>query len=114
VYSEILSRQAMSAQTTKTQLETHYSQIQQINNLIADSSAGLSPALQDFFKAVQGAASDPDQAASRQSMLSSAETLAARFHSMDTYLSEIRQGVNDQISASVGVINAYASQIAQL
>ena len=114
VYSDILARQTMSAQTAKSQLDSYYSQISQINNMLADPTAGLSPAMQDFFKSVQVAASDPDLAGARQSLLSSAQALAARFQGLDSQLGEIRQGVNDQITTSTGIINVYASQIAQL
>lgn len=114
VYSDILGRQVASAQTAKSQLDSYYAQISQVNNMLADPTAGLSPALQDFFKSVQDAASDPDLAASRQSLLSSAQTLAARFQSLDAQLNEISQGVNDQIVTSTGVINVYAKQISQL
>jgi flagellar hook-associated protein 1 FlgK len=46
--------------------------------------------------------------------MTSADTLAARFQSMNGRLDEIRKGVNTQITASVTSINTYATQIAQL
>ncbi|MDF3037250.1 MAG: putative flagellar hook-associated protein 1 FlgK-like [Paucimonas sp.] len=114
IYNEFLGNQVVSSQTSKSQLDTHYSQIKQINNMLADTSAGLSPALQDFFSGVQAASADPNSAATRQTMLSSAQTLASRFQALDGQLSEMRNGVNTQIGASVGVINTYAQQIAKL
>lgn len=114
VYSDFLGTQILSTQTSKSQLDTYYAQIKQIDNMMADSSSGLSPALQDFFKGVQDLSAAAGSSASRQSLLSSAETLVARFQSMDSQLSEIRQGVNEQIAASVTAINVYSQQIAQL
>ncbi len=69
VYSEFLSGQVLSAQINKSSLDTYYSQIKRIDNLLADPSAGVSPALQDFFKSVQNLAAQPNDAASRQALL---------------------------------------------
>jgi flagellar hook-associated protein 1 FlgK len=114
VYSEFLGNQVVSTQTAKGQLDSYYSQIQQINNMLADSKSGLSPALQDFFSSVQATTSDPNSAAARQSMLSTANTLAGRFQAMDAQIDEQRQGINAEIRSSVEGINVYAQQIAKL
>lgn len=114
IYSEFLGSQVRATQASKSGTDSYYTQIRQIDNLLADSSAGLSPTLQDFFKGVQELAANPAAVPSRQAMLSSAEALAARFRGLDGRLDEIRQGVSSQISSSVDVINAYAKQIAQL
>jgi flagellar hook-associated protein 1 FlgK len=114
VYSEFLNTQVMNAQTSKTSLDSYSAQIAQIDNMLADSTSGVPASLQDFFSGVQDLASNPNSDPSRQSMLSSAQTLAGRFQTMGSQLDEIRQGVNDQISTSVTTINGYATQIAQL
>lgn len=114
VYNEFLANQVLSAQTSNSQLSTYKTQISQVDNLLADSSAGLSPALQDFFKGVQDVSSDPNSSASRQALLSAGESLAARFQSLGGQLSEIKQSVNGQINSSISNINVYASQIANL
>ncbi|MBI3230599.1 MAG: flagellar hook-associated protein FlgK [Burkholderiales bacterium] len=114
VYNEFLSNQVVSAQTNYSSLDSYYSQIRQVDNLLADTASGLSPALQDFFKGVQDLASNPASVASRQAILSTADSLAARFQGMDNRLSEIREGVDSQITSSVSVINSYATQIGKL
>lgn len=114
VYSEFLSTQVLGAQVTKSGLDTYYAQIRRIDNLLADPAAGVSPALQDFFSSVQNLAAQPNDSAARQSLLSSAESLAARFNGLDAQLAEIRAGINGEIEASVSAINAYARQIGQL
>jgi flagellar hook-associated protein 1 FlgK len=114
VYSDFLGVQVQTAQSSKSGLDSYYTQIKQIDNLLADPTSGLSPALQDFFAGVQELSSNPTALPSRQALLSSAESLAARFQSLAGRLDEMAQGVNSQIQSSVGVINAYADQIAQL
>ncbi|MDQ9170841.1 flagellar hook-associated protein FlgK [Oxalobacteraceae bacterium R-40] len=110
-YNEYLNGQLVNAETSRSQLNAYYSQIQQINTMLADAASGISPTLQNFFKGVHDLTADP---ASRQSMLSSAETLVSRFQSMDAQFREIGQGVNSRIESSVGMINVYAEQIATL
>ncbi len=114
IYNEFIASQVTQAQTRSSQLNTYYSQIGQIDNLLADPSAGLSPALQDFFKGVQDLASNPADPASRQALLSNGQALVARFQSLDSRLGELRDGVNSQITSSVTLVNSYASQIAAL
>ncbi len=114
IYNEFLGVQAQSAQASKSGLDTYYTQIQQIDNMLADPMAGLSPTLQDFFSGIQAMASNPSNVPARQAVLSSADTLAGRFHSQAGQLNEMSQGVNSQIQSSVSAINSYAQQIAQL
>lgn len=114
-YSDnFLNTQVRSAQASTSGLESYYSQIKQIDNLLADSTSGLSPAMQGFFKGVQDMAANRASVPSRQAMLSGAETLATRLQDLDSRLGEIRSGVNAEIEASITAINTYGSQIADL
>jgi flagellar hook-associated protein 1 FlgK len=114
VYSEYLTTQILGAQANVGELDMYLSQASQIDNLLADANAGLSPALSDFFQSVQQVAADPSSTPARQSMISSAQSLAARFQALDQRMTEIRQGVNTLLVNEVSTINGYASQIAEL
>lgn len=114
MYDSYLTLQVNSAQSQVSQLDTYYSQIKQIDNMLADPNAGLSPALQDFFSGVQQVASNPSLLPARQSMISSAQTLAERFHNIDTRLVELAGQVNERIVGAVSAVNSYASQIADV
>jgi flagellar hook-associated protein 1 FlgK len=114
-YSDsFLNRQVQTATASKSALDAFSTQISQVDNLLSDTTAGLSPALQNFFSGLQDVtghqASDP----SREGMLSAADTLAARFQSIGDRLKEIGNGVDSQIRSNVTLINSYADQIAQL
>jgi flagellar hook-associated protein 1 FlgK len=111
---DFLNAQVRTAQASSSGLDAYQAQVQQIDNLLADTTSGLSPALQNFFSSVQNLTGDGAGVSSRGSFLSSADTLAARFQSMTGRMDEIRKGVNTQITASVTSINTYAKQIAQL
>ncbi len=114
LYSQFLNTEVLSAGTQSSALATAYSQIQQLDNIVADPTAGLSPALQDFFTAVQGVATTPNVASSRQALLSSAQSLKSRFDVIDQRVRDLRDGVNNDISATATEISNYASQIADL
>src|SRR3569832_1302666 len=49
VYSEFLSNQVVSAQTSKGQLDSYYTQISRIANLLADPRVGVLLVLLFFF-----------------------------------------------------------------
>lgn len=114
VYNEFLGNQVVSAQSAKSRLESFYNQAKTIDSLVADPDTGVSPALQDFFKNVQNISGSPNGAESRQSLLSSANSMVASFRSLNQQLTEINGGINSELTASVTTINAYAQQLAQL
>lgn len=111
---DFLNTQVRNAQASSSGLESYYSQIKQIDNLLADTTSGLTPAMQSFFKGVQDMAANRASVPSRQAMLSNAESLATRLNGLDARLGEIREGVNSEIESSVTAINTYAQQIAKL
>ncbi len=114
LYSQFLDTQVLTAQTQASYLDSFVAQAQQIDNLLADPSSGLSPALQSFFSGVQDVAANPASAPSRQSMISLGQALVSRFQAIDTRLSEIREGINTEVAGVVKQINTIASGIASV
>lgn len=114
MYSSVLNSQVVQSQASVSELDTYYSQISQIDNLLSDTSSGVSAAIQSFFSGVQEVASDPSSLDARQAMVSSAQALASRFNTMSSTLSDMYDGVNAQISSNVDAINSYSQQIASL
>lgn len=114
VYSDFLYTQVTSAQTQSSELQTYASQIDQIDNLLGDATAGLSPSLSEFFSTINQVAVAPTSIPSRQSVLSSAQALVSRLHAQDERLTQIRDGIDSQISSTISGINSYAVQIAEL
>jgi flagellar hook-associated protein 1 FlgK len=114
VYNQQLSEQVLAASTGAAEMDSYLSQIGQIDNLLADSSAGLSPALSSFFSAVQEMAANPSSIPARQAMLSASQSLVSRFQSIDQRMTDIRSGVNAMVTSEVTAINSYATQIAEI
>ena len=114
IYDNFLTGQVRSATSANSQLQTYSSLAGQVDNLLADPTSGLNPGLQGFFDAVHTATADPASIPARQVLLSQANTLTNRFHYLDQRLSDLRQGINTQITTSVAAINNLASGIAKL
>jgi len=85
-----------------------------LDNLLADETSGLSPALSSFFDAVQGAANDPTSVAARQVMLSESDSLAQRFQDLNGWMQNDRLSIASRMQADVKGINQLAGSIADL
>ena len=114
MFSQALTTQVLNAQTNVSALDTYYAQVSQIDNMLADKEAGLTPLMQKFFDAAQSVAANPSSISARQSMVSAADTMTTGFRSIYERLTEINDGVNSQIRSTVGQINTYTEQIADL
>jgi flagellar hook-associated protein 1 FlgK len=114
IYDDFLNRQLLGAQTNQAHFDAYLNQVSQIDNLLADTTVGLGPALQGFFSGVQNANSNPQSTAARQAMLSAAESLASRFNGLASRMKELNEGVNTGVTASVNEINSFARRIAEL
>ncbi|HSI29571.1 MAG: flagellar hook-associated protein FlgK [Methylophilus sp.] len=114
VYNDTLAKQLLNTTSTSSASSAYYNSINEINSLLSDSNAGLSPVMTKFFSAVSAAAANPTDVATRQTVLSSANSMLNRFSAVNSRLDDIRQSLNTQVSASVNTINSYATQISQL
>lgn len=113
-YSQYLDTQVGQSQAQASFFGSYHTQLSQIDNVIADSQIGVSPVLQEFFSAAHGVAVNPADMPSRQSLLSSAAALTSQFNALTGRLNELREGVNLQLTSTVGEVNAYAQQLAAL
>jgi flagellar hook-associated protein 1 FlgK len=114
IYSEFLAVQANTARTTSSNLATQSAEMQPINNLLTDSSSGLSTAVLDFFNKLQNLSSKPSDTSSRQTVIAASQNLVARFNDAQKQLTNVNSSLNIQIKDSVTKINEAASQIASL
>ena len=113
-YNQYLNLQVLGSQTNASEMSAYQTQISQIDNLLADPTAGLSPALAAFFQGVADASANPASVPGRQALIAQGQALASRFQNLDQRLTEIRDGTNAQIGSEVTLINSYAAQIADV
>lgn len=113
-YDQFAVNELRSNTTSFSQFERFHGLAAQVDNLLADPQAGLSPALQDFFNALQEVADDPTSNTSRQVLLSEADALVQRFQNIDTQLTRLADNTNQLVRDSVNEINGIASAIGQI
>lgn len=114
MYDRFLTKAVEVAQTQSSYQTTRLAHLSEINNIVADPTAGVSPALQDFFSNVQNVATNPASPPSRQAMLASAQTMVNRFQVFSQRLEEQRNALNGEITNTISNINGYSEQIAEL
>ena len=114
MYSRFITGQVNRAQSGVSEYDAFYAEIAQVDNMLADLNSGLSPALQEFFAAVQQVAANPASISARQSMISTAESMIARYQGIEGRLTGLAEGVNGQIGTIVDNINSFSRQIAEL
>ena len=113
-FNTYVANQLNNAKTQSSALETYNNQVSQIDNLLADRAAGLSPLMQGFFSSLEDLASSPSDPAARQGVVGTANTLSSQFRSFDGYLQDMQSNINSQIKDEVTQINNTAEQIASL
>lgn len=113
-YSAFLGQQLNASQAATSQLESYQTQLDQIDNMLGDTTVGLSPAINGFFEGINEVAANPSSIPARQAMLSAAQSLVSRFQDLSARLREIGDGLNKQISSEISNINSMAREIAEL
>ncbi|ELY20335.1 flagellar hook-associated protein FlgK [Vreelandella titanicae] len=113
-FNTYVASQLNNAKTQSSALSTYNQQVSQIDSLLADREAGLSPLMQKFFSSIEDLASAPSDPAARQGVLGTANTLSAQFRSFDGYLQDMQGNINGQIKDEVTQINNTTEQIAGL
>ncbi|MDO8465983.1 MAG: flagellar hook-associated protein FlgK [Gallionella sp.] len=114
IYDQYLSAQVLQEQSQATYLNTYYTELKQIDNLVADPAAGASPAMQSFFDAMSAVSNNPESVPARQTMLGNAQFAVNRFQAIDQRMTDIATKLSGQITSSINAVNSYAEQIAAL
>lgn len=114
IYDGFLTHQFNIATSRASALDTHAAQISHIDNVLADRTVGLAPAINRFFDGVNAVASKPGDAASRAELLGRADSLVTQFNGLDEFFQTQREAVNQQIATTVQQINSYAERVREL
>ncbi|SAL03477.1 flagellar hook-associated protein FlgK [Caballeronia fortuita] len=113
-YSQYLTTQVNNTQSSSSAASTYYSLISQLNNLVGDPTKGIAQGITNYFSGLQSVANSASSTAARQSLMSSAQTLADQINSAGEQYDQLRQSVNTQLTSAVSQINSYSQQIADL
>jgi len=113
-YDKYLDSQVLSAQAGSNYYSSQLSQLNQINNLLADPTVGLNNSFQSFYSSLQTLSQDPSSIPSRQTVVNMSQALVSNFTAIGNNLSQMQAGANSQITSTVNSINALAQNIADL
>ncbi len=111
---DFINAQLRSDTTVYNERDVFLSQAESVDNLLASTSTGLTPAMSNFFKAFQGGADDPTSVPQRQLLLTQSEGLVSRFKSLDTRLNAQMRTIDFELEAAVSEINSLSQSLAQL
>lgn len=114
IYDGFLTNQLNQSTTAGSALSTYSAQISRINNLLADRTVGVSPAISKFYDGVSAVASNPADPAARQEMIGRANSLVSQLSTANQFLSDQQQSINQQIDTTVKQINSYAERISNM
>src|SRR5476649_1397600 len=113
-YNAFVVNQLLGASTINSELTKQSTQAGQIDDLLSSTTTSLAITMQKFFTGLQTLTSNAGDSASRQAVLGQAQGMTGQFNSSAKYLSDMSNGVNQQITDNVNQINNFASQIAKL
>jgi flagellar hook-associated protein 1 len=111
-------QQQIQTQSQSAALESALQQIQNIFGLSSTtnsaSSTALGTAIDSFFSSLSTLASNPADTATRQSVMTAANTLAAAFNSSSIQLAQVSTILNQQVASDVSQVNSLTKTIASL
>ena len=113
-YSAQLTQQVRSSQSSYSSFNTLATQAQQIDNMLSDSTTGLSTSLQNFVNSLQTVSTSPSSTPARQALLSQGQALAQQLQSYDSQINQYGSQLESQISTDVSQINTLSTNIANL
>lgn len=113
-YDNFLHRQLVQAQSNGAALVSYGHEVTQINNLFADRTVGISPALQRFFDGMDAVASSPADGAARQELIGRSGSLVTQINEASQFLKDQQNNINTQITTVVTQVNSYVERIQDL
>lgn len=113
IYSAYLDNQLQTATSLQADSTAFRDQVTGVDKLLADRDTGISSVLTAFFSAMQTAAAKPGDVASRQLLLTQAQTLSNRFNAVSTQLTQQNDVINSQLDTLAGQVNKLTSSIAE-
>ena len=113
-YDQFISTQLRTTTANQSELAAYNELAKQVDNIVADPQAGLTPAMEEYFKAVQAVANDPNSAPARQVLLNQSNSLSNRFHYLNERLDNLQELANSRIRSTVQEVNSLSQSIGEL
>jgi flagellar hook-associated protein 1 FlgK len=119
--NRVLEQRVQQQTQTQAQSSALESALQQVQNIFGLSSTSTSASstqlgtdINSFFSSLSALTSNPSDTATRQSVLSAANTLAGDFNSAANQLTQVSSSLNQQVVGDVNQVNSLTTTIASL
>ena len=113
-YNAQLTQQVRTSQSSYSSFNTLATQAQQIDNMLSDSTTGLSASLQNFVNALQTVSTSPTSTAARQALLNQGQSLTQQLQNYNSQIGQYSSQLESQITSDVSQINTLSTNIANL
>ena len=114
VYNSFLENQLRTTTSLSSDASSYLEQITPLDTALSGSDTGITAALQSFFSAMQDVAAKPSEDASRQLLLTSAQSLSKRFNTLSAQLNQQNSNINSNMTALADQVNNLTKTIAEL
>lgn len=113
-YDDFIVNRFRDITSTSSEATIYNDRASILDNLLGDTDAGMSGAMQNFFNAMQDVADDPTSLPAREALLSEANILVSRFQGLDGIMTDMRTQVNNDLDTFVSEVNTIAQSIANV
>lgn len=111
---EFMTREAALTTSQASMDSARLDQLNQLQKLFPTGDQSIGQAAQNMLNAFADVATNPQDMAARQVVLSQAQQLASRMNSAGQQLTSMQQGIKSDIGTSVAAVNKLAAQVATL
>jgi flagellar hook-associated protein 1 FlgK len=114
VYNAFLENQLRTTTSLSSEAGSYLKQITPLDTALSSSDTGITAALQSFFSSMQDAAAKPTEDASRQLLLTSAQSLAKRFNTLSSQLNQQNSNISSNMASIADQVNNLTKTVADL
>ena len=114
VRDAFLVREAASARSLASMDATRRDRLQQMETVFRTGEQGIGASISQLFASMSDLASRPADGATREVVLARAQDMVLRFNEAGEQLSTLQEAVNQELQASVTMVNGLAASIAKV
>jgi flagellar hook-associated protein 1 FlgK len=100
--------------TMQSEFDAFYTKASVLDNVFASESNSIASSMSRFFAAVQTASDDPTSIASRQSVLTEAESMVGQIGTMTGFLRQKEEEFNLELATNIDKLNGLIQSISDL
>lgn len=112
--NDFANRQVRRDTAALSYYQQFHTEASRVDSLFSNTANNVSTGIDNFFKQIQQANSDPANSASRSLVMGSAQSLLNKFNTLSTLVLEQRTHINQQLESYVSEANGYINTVAKL